>query len=347
MPSLSTTPSRAAPPPGRGESYWALAASTVLHLAGIAALGLILLPTTPSRPRVLLDSSFATGDDAPPPLEPVRFDSPALTGDAPGGSPGALTLPRQRTRLPKLFDVRAPLFAGRADTPLDLVADVPAGPARGGGGTGEGLGGGVGSGVGAGTGAAFFATDKPTGNYVFVVDCSRSMNHPYPGPAKSRLGRVKVEIWRTIYQMSPEQKYFVVFFNTRAIPMPADRMIAGGPDDQAAYLQWTAQVRADGETDPREALLLAVRMRPDVIYFLTDGEFNYRVVREASEANFGGVQIHTISLGDDAGGRFLQEIADRNQGRYRHIVQDEDRYWEGAAELPGTSAVTTRAATSR
>ena len=100
---------------------------------------------------------------------------------------------------------------------------------------------------------------------------------------------------------------------------------------------------------------MALQMRPDVIFFLTDGEFNYRVVREVSAANFGSVRIHTISLGDDSGEKFLTELAARNGGVYRHISEENDQYWisESAEEqtsdasvMPGGSSTPTERSAS-
>lgn len=225
------------------------------------------------------------------------------------------------------FDSRVPQLVGPLVDDVDLRETIRLAAVTASRGSGQGRGDGVGDGQGTGEGTQFFPLDRPTGRFVFVVDASKSMNQKYPGPAKTRFGRVKVELWKTIYRMVPEQKFFVVFFNTRALPMPATELRDGGMERQTDLFDWTRTVRADGQTDPHEALLLAMRMRPDVIYFLTDGEFNYKVVREVTQANFGGITIHTLSLGDDAGAKFLEEIAEKNGGKYQHIDAEEDHYW--------------------
>ena len=245
------------------------------------------------------------------------------------------------------FDERVPQQTGPLISNIDLREAVRLAVVNTSHGLGDGTGDGVGSGSGDRRGVDFFPINESSGRYVFVVDGSKSMNHPYHGPAKSRLGRVKVELWRTIYRMSAEQKFFILFFNTRAVPMPATALRSGGAEGQTDLFNWTAHVRADGRTDPQEALLMAVRLQPDVIYFLTDGEFNYKVVREVSEANFGGIKINTISLGDDSAARFLEEMATRNGGSYRHIVEEEDRYWDESDDDHSTSAALTEPAPRR
>ena len=178
---------------------------------------------------------------------------------------------------------------------------------------------GVGDGDGQGTSGQFFGLQAKGKRFVYVVDCSKSMRHPYPGRVKSRFGRLKVELVHSLQSMQPEMQFFIVFFNDRAIPMPARALQPADPEVTLRYLQWAAQVPADGETDPREALLLALQLRPDVIYFLTDGDFEYRVVREVTQANLGRTSIHTFCLADPEGEEFLRLIAQQNNGEYHYI----------------------------
>lgn len=325
MPQVTIT-REIAPPPAPRDQYWSIAASTVMHLVAIGALSLVFWQPERSAPAEVVQNvpspELPAPVDAPSPAIMELPDPAAAPGGGRAGPIRPMQLPKARLNLPGLGSGPSSPIAYTG--PIDLLEGVPVRELAGGG-SGTGLGSGTGSGVGPGAGTTFFPAKKPTGNYIFVVDCSRSMNHPYQGGAKTRLGRVKIEMWRSIFQMAGDQKFFIIFFNDRAIPMPAETLMPGGPSNDK-FLQWTAQIRADGRTEPGEALLLAVRMKPDVIYFLTDGEFNYRVVREVSEANFGNVEIDTISLGDDTGREFLAELARRNNGVYRHIVEAEDQY---------------------
>src|SRR5690606_8639207 len=112
-----------------------------------------------------------------------------------------------------------------------------------------------------------------------VVDCSRSMNHPHPGPGKTRIGRVKLELVRSVHNLEPNQQFFIIFFNERAYPMPAERLIEASDSSKLRYLRWMAGARADGQTDPSQALAMALRLQPDLIYFLTDGDFKPVIVK--------------------------------------------------------------------
>jgi len=174
---------------------------------------------------------------------------------------------------------------------------------------------------GTSTGGGFFGLDLNGQSIVFVVDGSRSMNHPHPGPSKTRFGRVKMELLKTIATMTEDQQFFMIFFNENAYPMPANQLIDATPDSKKQYLTWMANLKADGNTDPHRALLLALQLKPDIIYFLTDGNFDFRVVPDVRAANLSGVVIHTIGFGDDRGAPFLMQIAKENSGRYKFIPE--------------------------
>ena len=332
----STSAPTAAPSGSDQESYFGILASTLVHVAAIGSLSLLLVPQSETPPTPVIDSGW----DSEVSVESPAKDVVSIDNKEEGAT--AVTAPLAFTRVSPIAELKMPFTVRPAHTPGpfieadNLLESVTTSTGTGTGDSGLGEGGGQQGGA-----EEFFPIDEKQGRYVFVVDSSKSMNHKYPGPAKSRLGRVKIELWRSVYRMSPEQKFFIVFFNTRAIPMPSERLATGGKEGQGDLINWTARIRADGKTDPEDALLLAVRLRPDVIYFLTDGEFNYRAVRKVTELN-PGISIHTIALGDNSGEKFLQEIAERNGGSYRFIDSTTDHYWteEESAETSAAPTAT-------
>ncbi len=191
----------------------------------------------------------------------------------------------------------------------------------------EGMRFGAGSGDSVGDGSGnnkFFGLGAEGETFVFVVDSSGSMRHPYPAPARNRFNRVKMELVRTIGDMTPDQKFFIIFFNSGTLPMPANRLMPADSITQQQYLSWMAQVPVGGDTEPEEALLLALYLQPDVIYFLTDGAFAYRVTENVRRANTLGVPIHTIGFGDNEGEEWLLKIAEESGGNYQFITQEND-----------------------
>jgi hypothetical protein len=251
-------------------------------------------------------------------------------------------------KLDGLDDPQAPI--------LEMPAVAPIGP---GGGTGIGLAGlasansdskaafgrgenGKGTGAGEGTGnggggRGFFGRGSAGEKVVFVVDSSQSMNHPHPGPGKTRLGRVKLELINSIRAMSPNQKFFIVFFSDGPIPMPADRLMEANDGAKLQYLRWMMNVPGDGHTEPALALLMALKLNPDTIYFLTDGDFRPTIVRELAVSNRKGVKIHTIGFSQDRGEKLLQTIAKQNNGTYTYVPPDEGEEKEKVAEADTTA----------
>jgi hypothetical protein len=251
-------------------------------------------------------------------------------------------------KLDGLDDLQAPI--------LEIPAVAPIGP---GGGVGIGLAGkpsansenkgalgrgvnGKGTGAGEGTGnggggRGFFGRGSAGDKVVFVVDSSQSMNHPHPGPGKTRLGRVKIELINSIRDMSPNQKFFIVFFNDGPIPMPADRLVEANDGAKLQYLRWMVTIPGNGHTDPAMALLMALRLNPDTIYFLTDGDFRPTIVKELAATNRGKVKIHTIGFSQDRGEKLLQTIAKQNGGTYTYVPPDE-KGEEKVAEVEATAA---------
>jgi hypothetical protein len=339
VPESLSTPTASTPLVGVREDCWGIVASTAMHVAAIAALSCVLLAPSPPRRAPMVQTRFDDATAEQPETPPVVLLPSVRSSQSGGRQVIAQPNVQPPTAEPTVrFDDRILTTTGPLVANLDLREAVRLSAAAPSNGTGNGRGNGTGDGNG--RGLEYFPLDDQPGRYVFVVDGSQSMTHRYPGPARSRFGRVKVELWRTIYRMSADQKFFVIFFNTRAFPMPATELRPGGMENQSDLFQWTASLKADGQTDPLEAMLMAMRLQPDVIYFLTDGEFNYKVVREVAKANQRGVKIHTISLGDDSGAKFLEEIASRTGGSYRHIVQEEDQYWdEATAEAASEAAV--------
>ena len=73
-----------------------------------------------------------------------------------------------------------------------------------------------------------------------------------------------------------------------------------------------------GGTDPLESIARAMEKRPEAIFILSDGEFDFSVVTTVGTLNTQfGVPIHTIGFMADA--HTLKHLANQNQGTYRHV----------------------------
>ena len=82
---------------------------------------------------------------------------------------------------------------------------------------------------------------------------------------------------------------------------------------------WIQNVIPHGGTDPQDAFRLALSLRPEIIFFLTDGAIppGTRVV--AKQSNKSRTRIHTVAFGLPNNQEILKGIAEDNQGRFRFV----------------------------
>ena len=84
-------------------------------------------------------------------------------------------------------------------------------------------------------------------------------------------------------------------------------------------MDWIASFVVQGGTAPEASLLSALRLRPEVIYLLTDGVFEESIVDSITKKNKGTAAIHTIGFDNYGGESLLQSIARQNNGQYRFV----------------------------
>lgn len=264
-----------------------LAVSLLFHLALLVFAAVSFLPAVRPSMDFVLDTSWIDPSESGAQAIEVVVGEAAAPSHNDGGSTGGF-LPEFRSNNPVIENP----VQSAIDFPWDSSAETNLGQFVGqsggapnlprGFGSGRGKGPGIGDGTGhgrqGGNGKSFFGVGSEAKSVVYVLDCSLSMNHPHDSDAKTRFKRMKMELTNSVLHLRPDQEFFIIFFNHEAIPMPSDRLVAATPENLQHYLTWMEQVPAFGDTDPTSALKLALRLQPDVIYFLTDGCFS-------SEAN--------------------------------------------------------------
>lgn len=194
-------------------------------------------------------------------------------------------------------------------------------------GTGEDGDGKASGGDGNGRGS-FFGVDITGDKVVYIIDGSNSMIEAFKSPERTRLGRVKKELAASIRSLADDQEWYVVFFNSDAFPIPADRYLTTEEDERETYLQWVQNFVPGGGTNPIPAIQGTLqKLEPDVVFLLTDGEFPPQVIPIVDDLNKAETVIHTIGLGDAASirstpslaTRVLTELAIRNNGEAKFI----------------------------
>ncbi len=187
-------------------------------------------------------------------------------------------------------------------------------PGKGGGKSSGKLAKGIGKNAGAASdGSSFFGLPTGGNKVVFVVDVSGSMHG-------RRIRRAQTELRHTLESLKPSQQFYIVFFSDGATAMPAAGLLAATRDNVAAAWQWVKQAQCGGGTNPLPAVLMALELRPDAIYLLTDGKFPPQVLWAATEAPPGmRTPIYTIGFATKKAEKLLQAIASETGGDYRFV----------------------------
>jgi hypothetical protein len=159
--------------------------------------------------------------------------------------------------------------------------------------------------------ASFFGIRAKGQLFIYVVDCSGSMID------EDRLVRAKTELRRSVLRLQPPQSFKVIFYNDEILAMPGDLPRSADWDSKSQMIQWLRLIEPDGETDPRGALGLALSLRPDAIFLLSDGEFPDGTAEAVARKNKKKIPIHCVDLSGGEGGDHLKQIARESGGQYR------------------------------
>ena len=168
-----------------------------------------------------------------------------------------------------------------------------------------------------------FGTQGVGYKFAYVFDRSLSME----GSGRSPLEVAKAEMIASLDSLEDTHQFQIVFYNE----MPKAFNPAGQPGKLAFATEqnkerarrFIGSITAYGRTEHETALELAIRMQPDVIFFLTDaneprlsGRQLYQIQRKAA-----GIQINAIEFGigpKQGRDNFLEKLAHQNGGQYAY-----------------------------
>ncbi len=203
-------------------------------------------------------------------------------------------------------------------------------------GAGEAGSGGFGAGFG-GAGRAgggrvgMWGSDVIANKIAYVIDFSGSII-----VAQEDLVR---ELKRSIGQLRPPQAFNVFIFYQNAGRVVTENFAQGGlviakDDTKTGFNRWIETKQPQGATEPLQAVREALKAEPEVIFFLSDGFFDEKIVEEIARANrrvgakFMCMVFDDQLLSDTSGlpprptdgSNRLERIARQNNGRSRIIT---------------------------
>jgi len=323
--------------------------SIIFHMLLIIVLGLIVL----KAPRVENSIGFELGGGSgqggfggefEEPLGGISESASAIsttTVDIVAATPEAPAIPILSA--PSVAETNIPRRAEISETFLK-------GAMRGDGSFVRGAGDGLGAGDGEGTGAGSGNSGSGTGNgmastrtqvfglveearsFVYVFDRSDSMNSVLSYSSEGSnvfsitpLEAAKAELLRSLEDLTKQQRFQIVFYNNTTSlfrqSSASHHLLLGNRENKRLAIDYVNTMPGDGGTFHLPALEIAIRLRPDAIFLMTDGEekddptpFELSHLRTM---NRGRTRINVIHFCfTPRPGGTLEQLAKENRGKH-------------------------------
>ncbi|HEX5106290.1 MAG TPA: VWA domain-containing protein [Pirellulaceae bacterium] len=158
-------------------------------------------------------------------------------------------------------------------------------------------------------------------SFVFVIDRSQSMGANGLGV----LGAAAEELTAQLGRLTSQQTFEVVAYNQSIATFAGRELVAADDKNKDRLVRFVANMAAYGQTEHLRGLVAALKLKPEVIFLLTDGgdpvldNVQLRTIRDLAA---GRTSIHTLHFGRGAapeGENFLQRLAAENRGSYVYI----------------------------
>jgi hypothetical protein len=160
--------------------------------------------------------------------------------------------------------------------------------------------------------------------FVYVFDRSGSMD----GHGGAPLASAKRELIQSLRELDKTHQFQIIFYNENPrvfAPSGGEGRLAFGTDQNKRLAErFVGGITADGATHHEDALSMALRMRPDVIFFLTDADeptLSAKQLARIAQLNH-GTSINAIEFGYGPQGdsnNFLVRLARENGGQHVYV----------------------------
>jgi len=295
--------------------------STTAHVAGLLALGLLTLASPKPKDQLAFTASVSEASETA--VESFTIESaeempdvtePTMAETAAEISPlGTLQMADVSLDLPTAVAAPMTAMSGEASSQSMKLAQAAF--------KGDTL-----------SKVQFAGLDGGGNHFVYLVDSSNSMK---------KFNDARTELLRSIDSLKPEQRFYVVFYDESPkymrIANPSQdepASVYATPENKQRFRRWAMAVQQARGQSPPEVLKFAFKLRPDVIFLLSDGEFTAQTETVIRENNFqenlfgesGPISIiHTIrypGVSSTEGRQAetqMQRIAAENGGQYRNV----------------------------
>lgn len=172
---------------------------------------------------------------------------------------------------------------------------------------------------------SLFGGAPAVGNsFVFLIDRSQSMG----GDGLNGLAAAEKELNYELAKLDGAHKFQIIAYNQQVLYLTQPGMLPASAENRAKGAKFLAGLVAFAGTQHEAALMAGLRLKPDVIFILTDGgdpllsEQEIARVTERNRDNGMQSSIHCIHFGSGPAsdsGRTLRELVKRNGGSYGYV----------------------------
>lgn len=169
-----------------------------------------------------------------------------------------------------------------------------------------------------------FGVEAEGRRFAYVFDRSGSMGQPDGRPLQA----AKDELLKSLSRLDTVHQFFLIFYNELPrVFNPAvapGRLVFATDDNKDSARRFVEAVTADGGTKHYDALLVAIRLRPDVIFLLTDGEpkddLSDEELAYIRRLNDGIAQIYVVQFSSrQYEANSLVRLAKENRGEHTYL----------------------------
>jgi hypothetical protein len=158
-------------------------------------------------------------------------------------------------------------------------------------------------------------------SFVFLIDRSKSMGSQGLGA----IAAAQRELVRELAQLAPDHRFQIIAYNQGLLMLSRRGMVEATEQNRLRADEFLTTVVAAGGTEHEPPLSIALRLRPDVIFVLTDGgdpPLSNPEIDLLTRENDGHTAIHCVHFGSGVlqdKDNFLRQLAARNSGGYSYV----------------------------
>lgn len=168
-----------------------------------------------------------------------------------------------------------------------------------------------------------FGVEAKGYRFVYLIDRSGSMG----GDGNAALKAAKAELLASIGKLESTHSFQIVFYNERPArfdPKGNGQTVFANDRNKELAEKFLDSISAQGGTEHEAALRIALKLKPDVIFWLTDADRPKLDDAQIARINHfaAGTVVHCIEFGSGpkkGEGDFLKKIAAANAGEHVYV----------------------------